>query len=555
MPLLSNIVLKFGTSPGQTPLVLPAASVTLLIGPNNSGKSLLLKEVNDFLRENRRANEFKILNTLEFDPSSLPEAVAEIQSNLTTTLQNSRSAADHVFYVMNGGQEQFHLPGLNAWISNPTTNNPHYHAYAKHATIKLDGPSRIALVNEKPLGDLMHPPSNRLEQLFQNDTARSELRAVIFESLKTYLVVDPTKPGHVRLRLSPTAPPSGQIERGIHQESIDFHKLALPIEEASDGIKAFCGILLELFAGNPRALLIDEPEAFLHPSLAFMLGKAAASRAHATGKQLVISTHSGSFLMGCMQSGAPVNVVRLTYSGGVGTARLLPSADLFHFMRNPLLRSVGVINGLFYVGVVVTEADSDRAFYNEINERLLLAGGRGIANCLFLNAQGKHTVPEILKLLRSLGIPAAGILDIDALKEGGTNWQKFLTSAGFSAAEVTALDTSRLAAVAALNAAGDMKTAGGLALLVGTNLQTATTLVETLDHKGLFLVRGGEVESWLPQYGNNQHGPKWLIPMFESLGENPADPNFVHAGTGDVWEFMDNVGKWISNPSRQGLQP
>lgn len=40
-------------------------------------------------------------------------------------------------------------------------------------------------------------------------------------------------------------------------------------------------------------------------------------------------------------------------------------------MQNPLLRSIGVFNALFYNAVVVTEADADRAFYQEINERLL----------------------------------------------------------------------------------------------------------------------------------------------------------------------------------------
>jgi hypothetical protein len=37
-------------------------------------------------------------------------------------------------------------------------------------------------------------------------------------------------------------------------------------------------------------------------------------------------------------------------------------------MRNPLLRSTGVLSGLFYEFVIVTEADADRAFYQEIND-------------------------------------------------------------------------------------------------------------------------------------------------------------------------------------------
>jgi hypothetical protein len=49
-------------------------------------------------------------------------------------------------------------------------------------------------------------------------------------------------------------------------------------------------------------------------------------------------------------------------------------------------------------------------------------------NCLFLHAQNKQTVKTIIKPLRKLGIPVAGIVDIDILKEGGVVWSGFLDS-------------------------------------------------------------------------------------------------------------------------------
>ncbi|MBK9168926.1 MAG: hypothetical protein IPM24_15855 [Bryobacterales bacterium] len=95
-----------------------------------------------------------------------------------------------------------------------------------------------------------------------------------------------------------------------------------------------------------------------------------------------------------------------------------------------LLRSTGVLSGLFYEFVVVTESDADQAFYQEINERLLQFKPEwGIPNCLFLNAQNKQTVQTLLRPLRKLGIPAAGVVDVDVLKEGGANWTNLLSSA------------------------------------------------------------------------------------------------------------------------------
>jgi hypothetical protein len=153
-------------------------------------------------------------------------------------------------------------------------------------------------------------------------------------------------------------------------------------------------------------LLVDEPEAFLHPSLAAKLGNEVALAAVKNDKRGFASTHSPQFVMGCIQSGVPINIVRP--SAGIATARLLPSNEILELMKNPLLRSTGVLNGLFYEHVIITESDADRAFYQEVNERLLRhKPDWGVPNCLFLNSQNKQTIQTIMQPLRKLGIPAA----------------------------------------------------------------------------------------------------------------------------------------------------
>jgi hypothetical protein len=81
------------------------------------------------------------------------------------------------------------------------------------------------------------------------------------------------------------------------------------------------------------------------------------------------STHDSHFLMGCIEVGKPVNVVRLTYQDQVATVRLLEAGRLRTMMRDPLLRSTGVMDALFHQGAVVCEADGDRAFYREVYQR------------------------------------------------------------------------------------------------------------------------------------------------------------------------------------------
>jgi hypothetical protein len=114
--------------------------------------------------------------------------------------------------------------------------------------------------------------------------------------------------------------------------------------------------------------------------------------------------------------------MRLTYNDDKPKAKLLPSNILYPLLYNHLLRSTGVLEALFYENVIVTEADTDRAFYDEINHRLITFDKkRGIESCLFLNAKSIQTVSDIVKPLREFGIPSAAIVDIDVLKNGVMN--------------------------------------------------------------------------------------------------------------------------------------
>jgi hypothetical protein len=336
---------------------------------------------------------------------------------------------------------------------------------------------------------------------------------------------------------------------------VKYHAAANLIDNTSDGVKAFTGMITEIIAGDPAVLLIDEPEAFLHPALAFQLGKEISRLSSGTHKNLFVSTHSAHFVMGCIQSGAPVNIVRLTYRSGAATARVLRNDEILRLMRNPLLRSTGVLNGLFYECVVVTEGDTDRAFYQEINERMLNSLAGGIPNCLFLNAQNKQTVQTLIRPLRDLGIPAAAIVDIDILKEGGAVWSGFLEGGFVPPIERQTLATARSAVKQRFDAKqGDMKKwNGGVDLLDPDDKEACSNLIERLSEYGLFVVPRGEVESWLTALGAKGHGPDWLVDIFEKMGEDPASTGYVKPTASDVWGFVSGLRRWLTNPNRKGI--
>lgn len=344
-------------------------------------------------------------------------------------------------------------------------------------------------------------------------------------------------------------------ECGLHEEALEFQANAIPIDLMSDGIKAFTGTIIEAIAGDPQILLIDEPEAFLHPALASKLGAEISRVSYKYHKNLFVSTHSPFFLMGCINSGSPVTIVRLTYRDNVATARVLQSQDLMELMRNPLLRSSGLLSGLFYEFVIVTESDADRAFYQEVNERLLRYKLEwGIPHCLFINAQNKQTVWTLVSPLRALGIPAVGIVDIDAVKDSGSEWTKMTQSASVPPLTSAALGNLRASIKVAFDQTGkNMKKEGGVDVLTSVDREAAIKFFNDLAEYGIFVLQNGELEHWLKTLGVLGHGPQWLIKVFERMGENPESSDYLKPSGDDVWEFMSKIRGWMMNPQRRGI--
>ena len=552
--MIEALQLKLGSAPGQPPVQVEHPAVTIFVGPNNSGKSHVLREILSACQSGGLQN-FLILDAVVFDDLTEAEAQAELERIKVEPRLGENVPKNQTMVEVNGERFQVHIPHYIGARCDPNAKDhrsAHYCQYhARFYTLNLDGPSRIGLVNPQPRGDLKDPKSP-FGRLLVDDPRRSALRSTVHDAVGMYLGIDMSVGDQLHIRFGSTPPVK---ERTVEDQTLDWMRAAKPLDAVSDGVKAFAGILVQLRAGDPRIVIIDEPEAFLHPSLAFKLGKEVAKTATESGKHLFAATHSPQFLMGAVQSGARVNIVRLTYSDSIGTARLLPTDELRAIMRDPLLRSANVLSALFYDQVIVAEADADRAFYQEVNERLLEhSSQRGVPNTLFLNANGKDTVHRIVAPLRRLGIPAASILDIDVLQQGGASWTNHLKACGIPESQHQPLGTQRSNTWASLEATGKSpKTDGGLTLLSGSDFEAAENLMKQLNDYGLFVVTVGEVEQWLRGLAIQRGKASWLRAIFEAMGDDPNAEDFVRPSNGDVWAFMDDVRGWLMDNRRRGI--
>jgi hypothetical protein len=536
--------------------------MTVFVGPNNSGKTLVLREIQSAIYDQR------------WPPQNVQFIQPDKRVIVSSMAVESYSRALMEDFVKTIGLpqrwdllrgDQYHVPidraQALASLGQPQIDENMSgilnNMLRRERVCLLDGLGRLTLSGQRPAGPLNERPRSHLQSLFVDDARRSKLKQATKAALGFYVLINPTNLGFFQFCLAESLP-APELERSLSNEALAFYAGTRTMEEASDGVKAYTGILSAVLSTDFDLILLDEPEAFLHPPLARRLGFFLTEIARERKATVFASTHSADFLAGCVQSGPSVDVVRLTYDQGVPGARLLSSDRLTTLMRDPLLRSTGVLSSVFYRGAIVCESDTDRAFYSEVNDRLLRFSSGGVEDSIFLNAQNWQTCANITAPLREMGIPAATIVDLDVLLS--SDFSKLLVAANVPQITTSGLTQTRAqikgafdrAVSSGSDVARTVKTLG-INSLSGDELEAARNLLTQLREYGVFIVSVGEVEMWLRHLGVTGHGSGWLIQMFERIGSDPTHSAYARPDSTDVWNFIREVSKWIEDPHRSGM--
>src|SRR5262249_28063744 len=128
--------------------------------------------------------------------------------------------------------------------------------------------------------------------------------------------------------------------------------------QQGDGIQAFCAILIPIIQHIRPLILLDEPEAFLHPPQIRRLARIIASETPLQ-TQLVISTHSDDFVRGILDfASSRVSVIRMRRirdrGGEVNRISKLDAESIGNLWRDPLLKTSDVLTSLFHeVAIIV----------------------------------------------------------------------------------------------------------------------------------------------------------------------------------------------------------
>jgi len=554
--MIKALDLKIGKS-SKAPLGnIKMTSVNLFIGPSNSGKSTLLTEIQRYCHSGSFSDDNLLLNTVEFMAIDSKAAVEKVGRVTLAPKEGESVPVDHIIVGDDRHRIQVAQSTLLTVLQNPNTNSEYFcEWFLKFQTLVVDAKTRIALTDPQPVGDLDKPKRSNQQVLFRNNDKRKLVRSIVANTFGRYLVVDPTNLGYLRYRLSDSAPQNVVEECGIHMQAVEFHQQATLVEEQDDGIRSFIGIITEVIAGDHAVLLIDQPEAFLSPQLAYALGNELVKAAEKTEKKIFIATDSLPFVMGCLNSHSPVNMIRLTNQFSGSTARLLTNRNIGGLIKNPLLHSFDLLRALFYDFAIVTISSASRAFYQEINERLINSNSNvGIKSCLFLSAHDNLTAKTIVQSLRVLGVPTALVVDIDILNDTGEIWANVLKSVFIPQSERQELAELRRTVKASFDESGkDMRQDGGIEILEKSHKVAAKKLVDDLADYGLFVVYVGEMECWLSDLGATGRGAAWLSDIFHKMGDDPDSLSYVKPAKGDVWDFLANIRKWLIRNNRLGM--
>lgn len=379
----------------------------VLIGPNNTGKSQSLRDIHDQMVN--RSSRTTIITNLEIEkPNTFDDLIVgleisddpnNIDQSIIKGIQPNLSGGDRIGVNLKPLKQQFdQSSNIEAILG----------IFGKFRVSYLDAGSRLEVVKEKPSGSPEAVSENLLQALLDDTTQKNEiaLNKIFKETFNKEIKLDYSGRQHVCLRV---AKEFEEIPKHISKAYAVFNKYN-KIDNEGDGYKSFAGVVLSTLISEGRIILLDEPEAFLHPAQARKLGAWLSQYSNKVPGQIVVATHNANFLSGILSSNQDVNIFRLNRDGNKTTYSLISPESTKKLANSPILSSQRVLEAVFHNGVVVCESDSDRSVYQSVANIIF-----NNQNLLFIHAHNKQTIWQVVELLKKANIPVVAITDIDIL--------------------------------------------------------------------------------------------------------------------------------------------
>lgn len=542
MPPLANASFEYCvenlTFSDGTVIELTADDLLVIVGPNNAGKSAALREIVDFCDSpDHRPLKTNVVRAAGVRLDSTREALDRF---IESALERNPESPSHVGR-MGATRDR------NSILQN-AGNLPWLRAYLRPLCVyHVTTESRLAVTNPvDSVNSLERAKPHPFNYLYDEADLERQISSIFAKAFGVDLVVNRIAGSSVTLHV-------GMRPESAHAYNFDqAFKNALmalpPLHKQGDGMRAFVGTLLWITTVDYPIVLIDEPEAFLHPPQARLMGRTLATMKR-SGRQLIISTHSGDLVRGLLDANGPnVRIVRLMRDGNVNRASELRSSELRDLWADPVIRQSNPLDGLFHASVVICEGDGDAHLYSALMYALAESTERTVPDVLFLNSGGKAGMAKIIGALRAVGVPVRAVPDFDVLREerplrliiealGGTwadfakDWGIFQRAVVEKGAQLDADEFRKkmeetLAKIPGrtvpdsilkevrqhsrkASAWGVAKSIGEMYIPPGEATQAWLRFRSATKKLGLHIVPVGEIENFCKSIGG--HGPGWVL--------------------------------------------
>lgn len=532
------------------------SDIVIFVGPNNAGKSQSLKDIYTLSAEKRPS---VVITNLKIQKSSSPisSLLSEISSGQNQGAYTSYNIFGHNMNVWENTDKEFPSNQYfgnfrDLFIANLDTSARLTICNPPHAIRRNDGkshPIHYAAFDSKYRKWL----SENFKKAFGIEiTPNTQYGSVIPLSIG--------KPVHLNGKY--------EDEQSRQEEFAKILETYKQVQNQGDGIKSFTGILLYLMLDYYRTYLIDEPESFLHPPQARIMGQ-IIGQTLSDQQQAFISTHSEEIIKGLLEvCPERIKIVRITREEDINKFSMLNNTEFKQVWNDPLLKYSNIMASLFHKSVVLCESDSDCKMYSIIESHIKQKQQK-YSETLFIHCGGKHRMARIITALRSLDIEVKLIADIDVLNDE-TVFKGIVESFGIdysviqtdyknivsnlhspkekvnrksakatinqvlNGSEATDLNKREIGeieeAVSTISKWKAIKTSGISAIPAGNATASFRKIDQLLKDNGVFVVPVGELECFIKDVGG--HGPDWVNAVLEKY------PNLEDEVYKSITEFI-----------------
>lgn len=401
---IPQIFFKSITFNDNTKLNLEHNSIIVFTGANNCGKSQILKDAENFLDAS----------------NNLPKIVIrDIEPEYLGNFDN-KEFLNKSFIINNDANLQligtaFAIPKDN-WIqfwSQRTLVNQLYKLFIRRLS------TEYRLIASSPLNRSGTLGSSPIYYLNKSEILTHKISDYFHQAFGVDLVLNRNDMSTIPLHVGEC--PDQKAYTMDRQDEYYEKVLKLPqLHKQGDGMRSFASILLDTFTSEHNITLIDEPEAFLHPPQARILGRMLAQN-NPHNRQLFIATHSEAFLQGLLEADVQnVTVVRINRIDNINHISILKNDEIRNLWSTPLLRYSNILSGLFHEKVILCESDYDCLFYQALIDAMFEHSIERQPDILFTHCGGKDRMKDIIKALKALNVPIVAICDFDVINNNNT---------------------------------------------------------------------------------------------------------------------------------------